>query len=316
LKLTEHFKNPNTQVSFEILPPLKGRSIQSIYEVLDPLMDFKPPFINVTYHRAEYKNKLNNNDTVEKIAIRKRPGTVSICAAIMYKYGIDAVPHLICGGFTKDQTEDALIDLHFLGVDNVLALRGDAMKSETTFHPEPGGNRYAIELVEQLQRMNKGIYLEEDLRNGNPTDFCIGVAGYPEKHFEASSKDTDLMYLKAKVDAGADFIVTQMFYDNHYYYEFVNKCRAAGITVPIIPGLKPLTKKSQAQKLPSIFQIGIPLELQMAFEKAKDDQAATEIGIDWCIQQSKDLLRFGVPCLHYYVMSNVKEIYQIVNRSI
>ncbi|MEY3376294.1 MAG: hypothetical protein RL463_602, partial [Bacteroidota bacterium] len=240
MKVIDHIRQAkDVLVSFEVLPPLKGKNIASLYNHLDPLMEFKPSFINVTYHRSEHIFKKKNDGTFEKVEVRKRPGTVGICAAIMNHYQIDAVPHLICGGFTQRETEDALIDLNFLGIDNVLVLRGDATKNEASFEPEPGGNKYAIDLLKQVDRLNNGIYLEEDIREGYRTNFCLGVAGYPEKHFEAPNLETDLRYLKAKVDAGAEYIMTQMFFDNQKYFEFVEKCRAAGINVPIIPGLKP-----------------------------------------------------------------------------
>ena len=246
MKVCDHIENAkgNTLISYEVLPPLKGGRMQDIFDMLDPLMEYKPPFIDVTYHRQEVVFNKRESGYYEKVSIRKRPGTVGICASIMHKYGVDAIPHLICGGFTIEETEDALIDLAFLGIDNVLALRGDAMKFEDRFIPEKGGHKYANELVHQMTQMNAGKYLDANLANAAPTDFCIGVAGYPEKHFEAPNFDTDMVYLKKKVDAGADYIVTQMFFDNKKYFDFVDKCRAADINVPIIPGLKPITRKS------------------------------------------------------------------------
>jgi len=244
MKVIDHLRQAkDTLVSFEVLPPLKGKNISSLYQHLDPLMEFKPSFVNVTYHRSEHIFKKKADGTFEKVEVRKRPGTVGICAAIMNHYQVDAVPHLICGGFTKRETEDALIDLNFLGIDNVLVLRGDATKNESSFEPEPDGNRYAIDLLKQVDRLNNGIYLEEDIRDGFRTKFCMGVAGYPEKHFEAPNLETDLKHLKAKVDAGAEYIVTQMFFDNAKFFAFVDKCKENGINVPIIPGLKPLTNK-------------------------------------------------------------------------
>ncbi|MFK7908114.1 MAG: methylenetetrahydrofolate reductase, partial [Chitinophagales bacterium] len=258
MKVIEQFnKTDKPLISFEILPPLKGKSIQSMYRILDLLMEFNPPFINVTYHRAEYKFKLLPSGLYEKVYTRKRPGTVGICAAIQYKYGVDAVPHLVCGGFNRNETEDALVDLNYLGVNNVLLLRGDAVKGERSFMPEANGHKNALELVEQVVNMNRGNYLEEDLRNPVETEFCIGVAGYPEKHQEAPNTTSDLNYLKRKIDAGADYIVTQMFFDNQKYFDFVKDCRAAGITVPIIPGIKPITTQSQIRRLPGIFNISL-----------------------------------------------------------
>ncbi len=304
-KITEHLKNAKKPLfSFEILPPLKGQSIQQLFEAIEPLMEFKPPFIDVTYHREEYIYKKRGNDgLLEKITTRKRPGTVGISAAIMHRFHVDAVPHLICGGFSQEETEDALIDLDFLGIDNVLVLRGDAIKTEGNFKAEPNGHRYASELLEQVVKMNKGYYLDDDLTDTAPTDFCIGVAGYPEKHFEAPNFRKDLEYLKKKVDAGAEYIVTQMFFDNEKYFEFCDKCREIGITVPIIPGLKPITTKNHLTILPSIFHIDLPDALVREVEKCKTNQEVTEVGIEWGIQQSKELIKFGVPCLHYYSMS-------------
>jgi len=240
MKVIDHINNSkDTLFSFEILPPLKGKSIQSIFDGIDPLMEFNPKFINVTYHREEYIYKERENGLLEKIAIRKRPGTVGICAAIMNKYNVDAVPHLICGGFSKEETENALIDLQFLGIDNVLALRGDSIKTESTFRPHKDGHANAVDLINQVSEMNSGNYIVDDVQL-EPTDFCIGTAGYPEKHFESMNMSTDLHYLKGKVDAGAEYIVTQMFFDNQKYFEFVKACREIGITVPIIPGIKPI----------------------------------------------------------------------------
>jgi methylenetetrahydrofolate reductase (NADPH) len=242
MKVIDHINQAkDTLISFEVLPPLKGKGIGALYKHLDPLMEFKPAFINVTYHRSEHVYKKRNDGSFEKVVVRKRPGTEAICAAIMNKYNVDTVPHLICGGFSVQDTEDALLTLSYLGIDNVLVLRGDAAKNETSFEPEPGGHKYAINLLKQVVDLNSGIYLEEELKGTNGTKFCVGVAGYPEKHFEAANMETDISYLKAKVDAGADYIVTQMFFDNRKYFSFVEKCKAAGINVPIIPGLKPVT---------------------------------------------------------------------------
>lgn len=314
-KVTEHIKNAkNTLFSFEILPPLKGESIQNIYGAIDPLMEFKPPFIEVTYHREEFVYKKLPNGNLEKRATRKRPGTVGICAAIMNKYKIDAVPHLICGGFNKEETENALIDLNFLGIDNVLVLRGDAIKSEGVFIPEKDGHAYASDLLQQVANMNKGIYMDDDLAHAAPSNFCIGVAGYPEKHFEAPNLKSDLKYLKLKVDLGAEYIVTQMFFDNKKYFEFVDLCRKEGINVPIIPGLKPLSTKKQMTVLPSIFHIDLPEDLADAVEKAKDNEAVKKVGIEWCVQQSKELMKAGVPVLHYYTMSKSQAVREIASQ--
>jgi len=299
-------------ISFEILPPLKGKTINSIYEHLDPLMEFKPSFINVTYHRSEQVFKKKADGTFEKVEVRKRPGTVGICAAIMNHYKVDAVPHLICGGFSKQETENALIDLAFLGIDNVLVLRGDAAKNETLFEPELNGHRYAIDLLKQAVDLNNGIYLEEDIINGQKTKFCIGVAGYPEKHFEAPNLQIDLKFLKEKVDAGADYITTQMFFDNKKYFEFVELCKQSGITVPILPGLKPITTKKQLSVLPRTFHVDIPTDLSNEIMKCKVDSDVEKVGIEWLIQQSKELLKYGVPVLHYYTLGKSSSVANVV----
>ena len=311
MKVTEHIKNANdTLFSFEILPPLKGKSIQSIYDGIDPLMEFKPRFVNVTYHREEFIYKERDNGLLEKIAIRKRPGTVGICAAIMNKYHVDAVPHLICGGFSKEETENALIDLQFLGIDNVLALRGDSIKTESTFRPHPEGHSFAVDLIHQISDMNRGNYMMDDVQL-EPTDFCIGTAGYPEKHFEAMNLATDLKYLKEKVDAGAEYIVTQMFFDNSKFFAFVEECRKIGIEVPIIPGLKPLKTLAHISFLPKFFKIDYPVELSTELLKCKDNKAVEQLGIEWGIHQSKELKAANVPCIHYYTMSNSSQVKSI-----
>jgi methylenetetrahydrofolate reductase (NADPH) len=270
-------------------------------------MEFKPKFINVTYHREEYIFKERENGLLEKISIRKRPGTVGICAAIMNKYHVDAVPHLICGGFSKEETENALIDLQFLGIDNVLALRGDAVKTENIFRPHHDGHTYAVDLIEQISEMNKGNYLIEDIQL-EPTNFCIGAAGYPEKHFEAMNLSVDLQNLKKKVDAGAEYIVTQIFFDNQKYFNFVDACRAIGINVPIIPGIKPLKVLSHITFLPKIFHIDYPIELSNELLKCNNNKDVEALGIEWGIQQSKELKAAGVPCIHYYTMSNSSSV--------
>ncbi len=311
MKVTDYINgSKETLFSFEILPPLKGKSIQSIYDGIDPLMEFKPKFVNVTYHREEYVYKEKENGLLEKVSIRKRPGTVGICAAIMNKYKVDAVPHLICGGFSTDETDHALIDLQFLGIDNVLALRGDNIKTETSFKPDPDGHSYAVELIDQIAAMNEGEYLIDDIKL-EPTDFCIGAAGYPEKHFEAMNLKTDLFHLKKKVEAGASYIVTQMFFDNSKYFEFVDACRNMGIDVPIVPGLKPIKTMNHISFLPKFFHIDYPDELSSELLKCKNNQEVQQVGIEWGIQQSKELIKAGVPCIHYYTMSNsaaVKDI--------
>lgn len=316
MKVTDYFENANgnTLISFEVLPPLKGGSMKAIFDTLDPLMEFKPPFIDVTYHREDYVYVKKVSGHYEKTAIRKRPGTVGICAAIMHRYGVDAVPHLICGGFTKEETENVLIDLNFLDINNVLALRGDARKFDGKFVPEKDGHPYALDMVKQIQDMNNGKYLDENIENGAKTNFCIGIAGYPEKHFEAPNLESDLEFAKQKVEAGANYIVTQMFFDNKYYFEFVDRCRAMGINVPIVPGLKPLTKKYQLNAIPRLFHLDLPQELATEMMAAKDAKARTEVGIKWCIHQSKELKKRGVPCLHYYTMGDVNTIKRIVEK--
>ena len=313
MKVTEHLKKANGKTLFtiEILPPLKGENIKSLFNNIDPLMEFKPPFIDVTYHREEYVFKKKGGGLLEKITTRKRPGTVGICAAIQNHYKVDTVPHIICGGFSKEETENALIDLNFLGVDNVLVLQGDAIKTESRFVAEPDGFAYASELLEHVVNMNNGQYLDEELHDPSPTHFCIGVAGYPEKHFNAPNLKTDLKYLKSKVDKGAEYIVTQMFFDNKKYFEFVKLCREAGITVPIIPGIKPLTTKSQLTILPQIFHIDLPEALTEAVEKCKDNVAVKQVGIEWTVAQSKELIKHGAPTIHFYSMGKSDPIYRI-----
>ena len=313
MKVTDHInQSDKTLISFEILPPLKGKGIQSLYGHLEPLMEFKPSFINVTYHRSEHSFKKRVDGSFEKVIIRKRPGTESICASIMNKYNVDTVPHLICGGFGINETEDALINLNYLGIDNVLVLRGDAAKNESSFEQEPGGHQYAIDLLKQVSNLNAGIYLEEDLKNTSKTKFCIGVAGYPEKHFEAPNMESDLKYLKAKVDAGADYIVTQMFFDNAKYFSFVKACREIGITVPIIPGLKPIYSKKQITILPKTFHIDLPTPLSEAIISCKTDLEVEKIGEEWLLNQAKELKKAGVPVLHFYTLGRPLLIANVV----
>lgn len=315
MKVIDHINKANgTLISFEVLPPLKGKGIEALYKHLDPLMEHNPAFINVTYHRSEHVFKKRVDGSFEKVIVRKRPGTESICAAIMNKYDVDTVPHLICGGFSVNETEDALINLRYLGIDNVLVLRGDAAKNETAFEPEPDGHKYASDLLRQVMDLNAGIYLEEDLKGTVKTDFCIGVAGYPEKHFEAPNMETDLAYLKAKVDAGADYIITQMFFDNAKYYSFVKACRDMGINVPIIPGLKPVYSKKQLTMLPKTFHIDLPTELSGEMLKCKTDEDVEKVGEEWLLHQSKDLKNNGVPVLHYYTLGRPLMVGNVVKR--
>ena len=316
MKVTEYFEKANGQtlISFEVLPPLKGGSIKSIFDTLDPLMEFKPPFIDVTYHREEFLYKKRTSGYYEKTSIRKRPGTVGICAAIMNKYKVEAIPHLICGGFSKEETENALIDLNFLGVQNVLALRGDAAAHEKFFTPHPHGHRYAEELVDQIIKLNKGEYLEDDILGGVNTEFCIGVAGYPEKHFESANVDIDLYYLKRKIDHGADYITTQMFFNNKHYYNFVENCKNAGINVPIVPGLKPLYNQRQLTVVPSIFNTEIPNDLYKELSEAKTPEACEKVGEDWLYEQCKDLLANNTQILHFYTLGKPQVVHNVLKR--
>jgi len=313
MKVIDHINQAkDTLISFEVLPPLKGKGIEALYKHLDPLMVFNPSFINVTYHRSEHVFKKKTDGSFEKVVVRKRPGTESICAAIMNKYNVDTVPHLICGGFSVNDTEDALINLNYLGIDNVLVLRGDAAKNESAFEPEPGGHKYAVDLLRQVVSLNDGIYLEEELRDTQKTKFCVGVAGYPEKHFEAPNKEIDLQHLKQKVDTGADYIVTQMFFDNAKYHAFVKDCRAIGITVPIIPGLKPIYTKKQLTILPKTFNIDLPTDLSKEVLRCKTDLDVEKVGREWLLMQSRELKKAGVPVLHYYTLGRPLLIADVV----
>ena len=313
MKVTEHIKNANgkTLFSFEIVPPQKGQNIQNLYDNIDPLMEFNPPFIDVTTSREEHIYIPKENGLLEQKITRMRPGTVGICASLKYKYNVDAIPHVLCGGFTKEETEYVLVDCHYLGLDNVMALRGDAMKHEQYFKPSKGGNSFAVDLVKQIKDLNKGKYLHEVIETPYKSDFCIGVAGYPEKHIESPSLKTDLKRLKEKVDAGAHYVVTQMFFDNQKYFDFVKAAREIGITVPIIPGIKPLAVQRHLQVLPQVFKIDLPENLLTEVDKCKTNKEIRQIGIEWAIQQSKELKDAGVPVLHYYSMgksSNIKAI--------
>jgi methylenetetrahydrofolate reductase (NADPH) len=300
--------------TFEILPPEKGYDIQSIYNTINPLLEFEPSFIDVTYHREEIEYRELPDGSIEKKTIRKRPGTVGISAAIKFKYKVEVVPHIICGGFTLEDTENGLIDLNFLGINNILVVRGDNLPGEKSFRPEKGGHHFAYQLIQQIMELNKGRYLEDILVNPAPTNFSVGVAGYPEKHVEAPNLKTDIKHLKGKVDAGAQYVVTQMFFDNRHYYEFVRMCREEGITVPIIPGLKPISARQQIFSLPRTFNISIPEDLQRELEKCKDNREARQVGIEWGIHQSVELIKFGVPALHYFTMGKSDNIREIVRK--
>ncbi len=314
MKLTDKFTDGRTLFAFELLPPLKGQNIESIYSAIDTLREFFPSYINVTYHREEIKLVEREGGLLERRVVRKRPGTVGISAAIQARYSIDVVPHLICGGFSADETEDALIEMNFLGIDNVLALRGDNMRGEHTFRPHEGGHCHASELVSQIASMNRGEYLSGEVEHCAPTDFCIGVAGYPEKHAESPNVKSDIARLKEKVDAGANYIVTQMFFDNSRFFSFVDECRAAGIEVPVIPGLKPFSTKAQLSLLPQVFGVNIPEELASAVDKAPDNAHVRNIGIEWAVGQCRELIKAGVPALHFYSMGRPDNIASIASR--
>jgi methylenetetrahydrofolate reductase (NADPH) len=314
MKVTDKFDGKGTKISFELLPPLRGSSIKSVYRTIDCLKDFNPSCINITYHKEETVFSQLADGSVQKKVLRKRPGTVGIAAAIQHRYNIDVVPHIICGGFSRQETEEALIDLDFLGIHNLLVLRGDADKETGTFQPYKDGHSYAVELVRQVKDMNNGIYLEKYHSDPARTDFSIGVAGYPEKHYEAPSFESDLGYLREKVDAGAEYVVTQMFFDNRVFHEFVRRCRDTGINVPIIPGLKPIAVKKHLEILPKIFGVSIPEDLAREINACKSDRDVYKIGIEWSAMQSAELKKSGVPALHYYTMSKPDNIVEIVNR--
>lgn len=312
MKVIEHIAQADQCLfSFEILPPLKGQDINAIYHTVENLLEFNPPFIDVTYHREEYQYVEKAGGLLEKRVVRKRPGTLGICAALQSKYDIDMVPHVLCGGFTKEDTENFLIDLDFLGINNVVALRGDAVPTEVYFKPEKQGHSYASELVAQINGLNKGHYLDEELQHSHTTDFCIGVGGYPEKHMEAPSLEKDIAFLKQKVEAGADYIITQMFFDNQKYFEFVKRCREEEINCPIIPGLKPISTIKQLSLLPHRFHVDLPQDLIQAVESCSSNAQVKEVGIEWCIAQSQELIEAGVPFLHYYTMSRSENIHKI-----
>ncbi|MBT8395016.1 MAG: methylenetetrahydrofolate reductase [NAD(P)H] [Bacteroidia bacterium] len=315
MKVTDHIikSKGKTLFSFEIIPPRKGKNIQELYNNIDPLMEFEPPFIDVTTSREEYIY-IDRDGLFDRKITRMRPGTVGICAAIKHKYDVDTVPHVLCGGFTKEETEYLLVDCHYLGIDNVMALRGDAMKEQKYFEASKGGHNYAIELVEQVKNLNDGKYLHDVVETDDKADFCIGVAGYPEKHIEAPSLQSDLKRLKEKVDAGADYVVTQMFFDNIKYFEFVDLAKQMGINVPIIPGIKPIAIKRHLQLLPKVFKIDIPEDLIFAVEKCKNNKQVRQVGVEWATQQSKELQKAGVPVLHFYSMGKSDNIKAIASK--
>jgi methylenetetrahydrofolate reductase (NADPH) len=310
IDLIRNNKTGKPLFTFELLPPTKGHSIEKLYRSIDPLVEFNPAYINITYHQSEIIEVEEADGSVKKKLVRKRPGTVAIAAALQNKYKIPIVTHIICGGFSREETEDALIDLNFLGIQNILALRGDP-KNTKHFVPKGDGHSNASELVEQIAGMNRGEYLTKDIFEMHKTDFCIGVAGYPEIHKEAKDMESDLEFLKMKVDKGADYIVTQMFFDNKYYFEFVKKCREIGITVPIIPGIKPISALNDINLLSPTFKIHLPEELVSEVKKCRTNKEVRQAGVEWCTMQSKELAKSGVPGLHYYTLgmsSNIKKI--------
>lgn len=315
MKVIDHLRKADkTLFSFEILPPLKGKDILSIYEGIDPLIDFKPSFINVTYHREEVIYKERGHGLLQKVRLRKRPGTVGICATIKAKYNIDTVPHLICGGFSQEDTEDALIELNFLGIDNVLALRGDAIKNEARFVPERDGHAHAVDLIRQIAGLNQGKYLHDEEQEAAATDLCVGAACYPEKHPEALNLNVDIAYLKQKVEAGAEYLVTQMFFDNAKYFQFVDLCREAGISVPIIPGLKPLTTLNHIAFLPKTFRVDLPDAFARELVKCKSDAEVKRVGVEWGTAQAKELMAHKAPCLHFYTMGKGDAVRSIAEK--
>jgi methylenetetrahydrofolate reductase (NADPH) len=301
--------------TFELLPPLKGHSIDKIYATIDRLIEYNPAYINFTSHRNEIVYRERTDGLLEKRIVRLRPGTIALSAAVKYKYNITVVPHVLCGGFSKEETENVLIEMNFLGIDDVLALRGDPQKGSRRFIPEKDGHNYTYELVQQIANMNAGKYLEESLIDNSPTNFCIGVAGYPEKHFEAPNRQIDIENLKLKIDAGGSYIVTQMFFDNSKFYRFRKECRDMGINVPIIPGLKPISAINDIKLLSQVFHIDLPSDLVRAVQKCKTDDEARKVGIEWGIMQSRDLIKEGVPGLHYYTLGRSDNVARIVKAS-
>lgn len=312
MKVIEHYERAKEPlISFEIIPPKRGGSVKKVFDSLDQVMKYNPPFIDVTYHAAESYYEELADGTIKRHIKRKRPGTIGLCAAIMHKYGVDPVPHLICEGFTKEETEDALIELNYLGIDNVLAIRGDSADNSIPRYKNGTFNKFALELVNQIKDMNRGKYLE-DIVNAHETNFCVGVAGYPEKHFEAPNLDFDIQQLKKKVEAGGDYIVTQMFFDNEAYFEFVEKCRKAGIECPIVPGLKVLTREQHLNFLPKFFHLNIPESL--SHEVQADPDSARSLGIEWAAEQCTELLEGGAPGIHFYIMGDPTPALDVIDK--
>ncbi|MBI5808124.1 MAG: methylenetetrahydrofolate reductase [Ignavibacteriales bacterium] len=314
MKVIEHLeKATNTLISFEIIPPKRGGNVKQLLQVLDDIVKYNPPFIDITSHAAEVIYEETPRGEMQMKVKRKRPGTLGLCALIQNKYNIDAVPHVLCSGFTREETEDFLIEIHYLGIDNVLAVRGDDSAYKKPLKYGRSANEYAVDLVQQIIDLNKGKYIEEDLLDAEPMDICVGVGGYPEKHFEAPNINVDVKHTKAKIDAGASYIVTQMFFSNEHFYNYVELCRNAGINVPIIPGLKVITSKAQIRSLPKNFFIDIPQDLADEIEKAKPEHVV-EIGINWTLKQVEDLLNHNVPAIHFYVMQNSQPIKTLMNK--
>jgi len=308
--------NKGTGFSFEVLPPLKGKGISQLFKNIDVLREFNPLYINITTHRSEMVYKNTPDGLYQKVSERSRPGTVAVAAAIQQKYGIPAVPHLICSGFSKIETEYALIDLNFLGIMNVLVLRGDKAKHDSRFIPNENGYAHASQLQSQINEFNRGYFIDGtkmDIITGDT--FSYGVAGYPEKHEEAPHPDIDLMFLKEKVDNGADYVVTQMFFDNEKYYDFVHRCRATGINVPIIPGLKPITTLNQLTMIPKVFHVDLPMELASELLKCKNDEEAKEVGVEWCAAQTRDLMSHGVPSIHFYSLNATRSVERVAKQT-
>jgi methylenetetrahydrofolate reductase (NADPH) len=314
VKVLEHLERATAPlISFEIIPPLRGGTVRTLLELIDDLMKFRPPFIDITSHAAEVMYEEMPGDGIRRRVKRKRPGTLGVCALIQNKYQVDAVPHVLCQGFTREETEDFLIELRYLGIDNVLAVRGDESGYQKPLRDGKTANDFAIDLVRQVADMNRGRYLQADLLDAEPSDFCVGVGGYPEKHFEAPNLETDIRRTREKLDAGGDYVVTQMFFDNRVYFDYVERCRAAGITAPIIPGLKILANRKQLASIPRTFYVDIPAALSDEVAKVADERVQ-EVGVEWALAQARELLDRGVPALHFYVMQSSTGVTRLLDR--
>ena len=312
MRVVDLIKNiDNTAFSFEVLPPIKGTGIEKLYETVESLLDFGPKYINITTHRSEYVYKELGNGLFERSRLRRRPGTVAVAAALHNKYHITTVPHILCSGFSREDIEYELLDLQFLNITDLLVLRGDKAKHESVFTPDPNGPSHAIELEEQINNFNKGVFIDGSPIKITNTPFSYGVACYPEKHEESPNMEQDIYWLKKKVEAGAEYAVTQLFYDNNKYFDFVERVRKEGIDIPIIPGIKPFRKLSQLTVIPKTFKVDIPQELALEALKCKTDDEANALGIEWCINQCKELIKFGVPSIHFYTVGAVDSIKQV-----